>query len=421
MNALHSFLGERLDRASEDEIFSFPAVWSAWILAEEQKIDSASLSRLDTAKDELGIAGMNLLAQAHTALGENGKAGRLYERSKNFITMGTQSIGISETYEKAGYFSNGEVELALFLKTADLLDEESELILRIAGALDGKRHSRRFHSSFDDFWIINGFKNLLARNTPDSDGNIQVMLGETTLAEQKTGSNPGQSISEVYQFSEPPLSGLKRGENLDMSFKRADPGGRGSLYYAATLNYAIPVETAMARNEGIELFSQVETLDGQILDEANLPLGVTLRMRVSMSTLSRRSHLNLLVPIPSGAEIVDPSFATSGSFADSGGIESESWNRETVYGDTAEFDEDGYVSVDPWGWDFRFYHPIQTVYDNAVKYSWDDFYSGRREISFLFRTTTPGVYPTPPVSASLEFEPEVFGRTEGRLVIIRGE
>jgi uncharacterized protein YfaS (alpha-2-macroglobulin family) len=144
-------------------------------------------------------------------------------------------------------------------------------------------------------------------------------------------------------------------------------------------------------------------------------------MRVTLNTLNRRAYLKLTVPVPSGAEIVDAGFATTGSFGDSGGTGSESWTRETVYGDTAEFTDEGYAEADTGGWYFRFYTPLQTVYDNAVTYRWEDFYPGRREITFLMRTTSPGVFPTPPVSAALEFEPEVFGRSGGRLVIIHGE
>ncbi len=108
-------------------------------------------------------------------------------------------------------------------------------------------------------------------------------------------------------------------------------------------------------------------------------------------TLSRRSFLQLIVPVPSGAEIVDPSFATTGSYGDRGGIDSESWTRETVYGDTAEFDTEGYGSYGPDAWEYWFYRPLQKVYDNAVSYTWEDFYSGQREVSFLFRTTTPAM------------------------------
>jgi hypothetical protein len=56
-----------------------------------------------------------------------------------------------------------------------------------------------------------------------------------------------------------------------------------------------------------------------------------------------------------------------------------------------------------------------------MTYMWEDFYAGQRDVSFLIRTTSPGVFPTPPTQAFLEFEPEVFGRSEGRLFVIREE
>ncbi len=53
------------------------------------------------------------------------------------------------------------------------------------------------------------------------------------------------------------------------------------------------------------------------------------------------------------------------------------------------------------------------IYDNEVRFFFDQASRGRHEVSFLFRTTTPGVYPTPPVQAELMYQPEVFGRTAG--------
>jgi hypothetical protein len=177
----------------------------------------------------------------------------------------------------------------------------------------------------------------------------------------------------------------------------------------------------MPRDEGIEVRRQIETLSGDVIHGDVLPLGETLRMRVFLSTTRRLSYVNLQVPLPSGAEILDPTLKTTGSFADVGGLQTEEWTRETVYGDTATFTADGYASYGPGGWWFWFHRPIQRIYDNAMLYTWEDFYAGDRDVSFLFRTTTPGVYPTPPVQASLEFEPEIFGRSGGRLYIIREE
>ncbi|MCK5201027.1 MAG: hypothetical protein KAR21_21890, partial [Spirochaetales bacterium] len=53
-----------------------------------------------------------------------------------------------------------------------------------------------------------------------------------------------------------------------------------------------------------------------------------------------------------------------------------------------------------------------------VQYFFDNFKSGKREVEFYFRAVRPGVYPTPPIQAECMYEPEIFGRTAGRLVII---
>ena len=415
--ALDDYLLGRLAEAEARDAASFLAAWTALVLAEREKVESSDIQWLHDSEDELGIAAYNLLSQAYTHLGSRQRAKRLYERSKNFITIGTQTVTLAETYEVKEYFSTGEVELSAFLATATLRGEEAELLMRIAGALNQNRTSRRFHSLFDDFWIIEGFSNLLDEESGSQVTAIRAELAGETLIQREIESE-ALSISEGFPFTVAPLSQFKTQTPLEL---RITSDGTGTLYYSSTLRYALPVETALPRDEGIEVNSSIETLNGDILDPGSLPLGETLRVRVNLSTLVRRSFLKLTVPVPSGAEVVDASFSTTGSYGDAGGTDSESWTRETVYGDSAEFIADGHAAYGPDRWYFWFYRPMQQIYDNAVTYAWEDFYPGQREITFLIRTTTPGIYPTPPVSATTEFEPEVFGRDAGRLVVIHAE
>jgi uncharacterized protein YfaS (alpha-2-macroglobulin family) len=136
-------------------------------------------------------------------------------------------------------------------------------------------------------------------------------------------------------------------------------------------------------------------------------------MRVLLNTSKSRSYVNLTVPIPSGAEIVDPSFTTS-SFGNNGGVNSEQWTRETEYSDEETYVGEGYI-INGFIYPFT---PNQLIFNHELRYSWDNLYFGQREVSFLFRCTTPGIYPTPPATADLLFEPEVFGRGQGRLIVI---
>jgi len=418
LSALHSYLKDRLDEAREDDEPGFMAAWTAWVLAVSGDAAREDLDWLAAAEDRVGLAGYGLLSGAYAALDDDERAGALYQRSRNFISIGTRSVDLKESYEAASYFSSGEAEMALMLRNAAERGDQTEFLLRLAGALDRNRNEGRFHSRFDDFWILWGFAPLLQAEGRSGAVPVRVDLAEASLLEETLGGGNPVSLRRSWSWSEAPLADSAPGDRRALSLSS---DSASDLYYAAEIAYALPVETVLPRDEGIEVTGRIETLDGEILDPGNLPLGETFRMSVSVSTADRRSYLKLVIPVPSGTEIVDPSFATTGSYGDAGGTGGESWTRETVYGDTAEFVDDGYVTFGPEAWDFWYYRPLQTVYDNAVSYLWEDFYPGQREISFLIRSTTPGIYPTPPASASLEFEPEVFGRDGGRLAVIRGE
>ena len=422
LDDLRGWIGGRLAEAEREGDGSFLAAWSAWVLARSGVIGRDELRWLADSGDRLGIAGYGLVSEACALLGDRQKSAALYRRARNFITLGTRSVDVAETAERADYFAGPQIQLAALMRAAVLQDEEPEFVMRLAGSLDDRRNKRRFSSRFDDFWTVNGFAPLLREEKSGSAQRVTVNLGGRTLI---TEPSPGAelpdsggplSLRRSFPLIAPPLSQLEVETPLPLTIST---DGKDPLYYSAALSYALPAETALHRDEGIEVFSRIETLTGEELSPDQLPLGETLRVRVNINTLNRRSFLRLVVPIPSGAEIVDPSLAVSGRYLNAGGTDSETWTRETVYGDTVDVIGEGYAQFSPAGWRFWFYRPIQTVYDNAAAYLWEDFHAGQREISFLIRTTTPGIYPTPPVSVSLQFEPEVFGRSAGTLFIIK--
>ena len=417
-SALMRYLYRHLEEARDERIHTFLTAWNASLLAASGSVSPSDLRFLRDAGDVLGIAGNAMLAEAYLRLGETSVAKSIYARMRNFVIVGTQSVDVLETYEARGFFDSGAAEIALMLRIGTLLEDPDELLLRPAASLNQSRTDRRFQSVHDDFWIVHGFSPLLSREKPTEDVTVSVRLGEQLLLDRRVDADAPQSIMEQYPLFESPLAAVPRNEPLRLEVTR---GAAGQVYYAATLRYALPGETALPRDEGIEVRRQIERLDGTVLDGERLPLGETLRMRVFLSTTRRLSYVNLAVPLPSGAEILDPTLRTTGSYDEAGGLQTEGWARESVYGDTVTVSTQGTASYGPDGWWYWFYRPIQRIYDNAMLYTWEDFYAGDREVSFLFRTTTPGIYPTPPVQASLEFEPEIFGRGGGRLYVIGEE
>ena len=417
-SALVAYLRGRLEDARMERVPDFTTAWVASLLASSGAVTPSDLRFLRDAGDALGIAGNALLAEAYLKLGDSAVARSIYARLRNFIVMGTQTVDVLETYEARGFFDRGATEIALMLRVGTLLDDPDEFLLRLARSLDQSRTNRRFRSPHDDFWVVHGFSPLLAREQPGEDVTVSVRVGEQLLMDRRLEAGAARSVLETYPLFDGPLAGAPRDEPLPLEVRR---GATGRIFYAATLRYALPGETALPRDEGIEVRRQIERLDGTVISGERLPLGETLRMRVFVSSTRRLGYLNLQVPLPSGAEVLDPTLRTTGSYAEAGGMQTEAWTRETVYGDTVTVGAEGTAEYRHGSWWFWFYRPIQRIYDNAMLYTWEDFYAGDREVSFLFRTTTPGIYPTPPVQASLEFEPEVFGRSEGRLYVIGEE
>lgn len=400
---------------TQNERFSpYYKAYLAYVLTASGRKDSAYLQQLEALEDELGLGGYGLLAQAYLTAGDKESANRVYKRSKNFVLMGTQRVDVKESYEATQYWSSLLAEMAIMLKNAYELGEDAGLVQRLAGSLE--RSERYWSTLNDDLWTILGFIPLLDAEGPGT-GTTDFTLssGETALAKAELNAAKPASTTSL-EFSEKPLVNLPRDSIVPLDFEKQ---GDSPLYYTTILRYALPTETAFARDEGIEVNVRYESLDGELVAEDALKLGETYRVRANVSTSKRRQRLELLVAIPNGAEIVDPGFVTTGRFSDKGGTGAQTLERETVYGDTISVSAEGYGSRDYDSWYWYFYNPDSFALDNMMVYRWTDFYAGSREITFLVRVTTPGIYPTPPASASLEFEPEVFGRSDGKLFVIK--
>jgi hypothetical protein len=166
--------------------------------------------------------------------------------------------------------------------------------------------------------------------------------------------------------------------------------GKGSLYYTALFRYSTAAAEVEPRDEGIGVSAEILDEQGRTIEAGDLGLGKVYRMRLVLYSSRDRTFLAVRAPVPSGAEPIDGSLATSQVVRQP---------REAATEETAE---------DEWG---AWY--TTRVDDNEVRFFFDVFGRGKQELSFLFRTTTPGTYPTPPVQAELMYQGEVFGRTAG--------
>jgi uncharacterized protein YfaS (alpha-2-macroglobulin family) len=408
-SALFSYLSNYGTKYNGDLYFN---VYLHYIKALAGEFDQARTDEFLSLGDELGISGYALLAYVYELEGREGDLQKIYRKIKNFVSMGTQGVDIKETYESRYYFDSMYQQLSHLLRLGIKAGEVPEILNRYTFSLNQDKNSRNWLNSHDRMWIGLALSDLVrTEKFSDIKFEAEVVINEDTIMKGRfQGLSRGPQEKGLDLFKEIiPISGQNTLSSLQ--FRKI---GTGTLFYTTTLKYALPNEVAMMRDEGLSVFSQIENMDGDVLTNNELELGETYRMRVLLNTSKSRSFVNLTVPIPSGAEIVDPGFSTSSAYKNKGGVSSESWTRESEYGDEETYIGEGYI-IDGYFYPFT---PNQLIFNQEIRYSWDSLYSGQREISFLFRCTTPGIYPTPPATADLLFEPEVFGRDKGRLIVI---
>ena len=368
-------------------------------------------------RDQLGIAGYALAALSYLELGDTQTAGALLGRIKNFIKVGTRSIDLIETYESRYYFDSNVQQLALLLMLYRKLDPGSDMVTRVANALRQRQQHGYWVNTADTAWALIAYSQVFDNESGRStDFLADVKVNNAQIVSERFKGVSSRPVIAELPFTDGPLAALDRNKLFPVLLEKR---GAGTLFYNMTIRYALPAEIVLARDEGFSLYTELYDLDGKKLEGRELMAGETYRMRAVLSTSKRRMFVALRVPVPSGADIVDASFVTTGSYLDKGGTDARSWARETIYGDEFTFTGEGNAYLTEDGLYFSFQRPVQKIMDNEVVYYFNDFYNGKNEIDFLFRAVIPGVYPTPPAYAVCMYEEEVFGRSAGALYVIK--
>jgi uncharacterized protein YfaS (alpha-2-macroglobulin family) len=325
--------------------------------------------------------------------GDREKALKMKQRIGNLIKVGTRTVDVIEP-NKRYYFSSQVNDLSLILMLYHELGGNDEMVMRLVNTLMQRQENGYWNNTVATEWVIQAFYHL-----------YQDESGEKTNLTAKVSIDSNEfiktmfkgAINETYTkdlYFEDELRDFKRDELLPLHITGE---GSGTIYYNATIRYALPSEVVMPRDEGLSVFTEISDLNGKkIKDGKGLKLGETYRMKVVVSSNKRRKYVAVRAPIPSGAEVLDSSFVTTAAIEDK--VE-----KNSGYG--------GYYS---W-----WYKPVQFVYDNEVQYFFNEFFEGKQEMEFMFRVTSPGIYPTPPTTAECMYEEEVFGRTGGMLYVIQ--
>jgi uncharacterized protein YfaS (alpha-2-macroglobulin family) len=247
----------------------------------------------------------------------------------------------------------------------------------------------------------------------DADYDFSLFLNDEELA---SGTATRENVQESVKLKVPIADLLVETGNL-LTVARTD--GNGRLYYSAHLKVFLPVEEIEPAERGIivsrrytlESCLAEKTKDKDIVcsDVREAKLGDVIRVDLTIIAPNDLYYVVVEDPLPAGAEAIDTGLATTSLLAMDPTLHRTS---RVFFGEEDVFYERPYY----WWW-WRWYSRSELRDEKVVLFA-DYLPKGTYEYSFTMRATLPGDYHVIPTVASEFYFPEVFGRSDGRLLSI---
>ncbi|MCQ2585246.1 MAG: MG2 domain-containing protein [Treponema sp.] len=323
-------------------------------------------------------------------------------RIRTYMRPGTRGVDISQdsSWWRSWYNTNDE-RMALALQFFVQMDKDDEMVTRLIWSLMQNQKAGYWQSTATTSKVLEAFYTVIKKSDLDNlNQTSKAKIGGKELVSGMFKGPAAKPVTVTVPFTDPRLSSLDKDKLQSLDFEKE---GNGSLYYTASLKYAIPYENQNARDEGLGLsYVLTDIITGEEIKPAagstriELESGRIYSVKVKLSTSRDRQFIAMRAPIPSGAEILDSTFVTS---------------PEESYSGTS-YDNDNHYDWGHW-------MSNQAIYDNEIQFFWDRFRKGSTTAEFKFRAVRRGVFPVPPVTAECMYEPEVFGRTNGLLYTIK--
>ncbi len=394
------------EKRSEDLPFEFS--FALRVLAEAGELRKDEAEAVLRSTRNFKAAEWSQLGLVFLALKDEARADFCLQKALGFLKQSPRSVDIDAS--GLGRWNDRLSSMSMLLELLVRRNPSSDIARRLVASMLAEQRAGYWQSTNTTYWVLSAFAAAVKAEGGTPDFKASVLLAGKELTSAEFRSLSGLRQVREWPFAETPLSSFPRDRLLPLEFRKE---GRGTLYYGAVLRYAVPLETAVNRDEGFEVVSRITLADGSPLPAGALKRGQLYRLTVSVTSDKLREFVAVRMPVPSGADIVEsvaPAWRLGGA-ADAGfGAGAEPTPRrggdEYGYDDEACCD-DGYYAAS-----------TVKVFDNEAHAYVTRFAPGTQSFSVLFRATSAGVFPVPPATAECMYEPEVFGRDVSTLVLI---
>ncbi len=366
---------------------------------------NSALSSYGDVSNQYSLTTNAYIALAYLAEGSTEsvlKAKNIATDIRSYLIPDLRSITISKKLNRSYnwyWYDNQIDEISLILQLLVSINPNDQFVDKLIFRLlseQSKGYWTNTSSSAKALEAIYTF--IKQRNLDNLDLTATVDINNKNIMKESFKGVAAKPKTLKLPFEDEILKSIPRGKQIPLTFSKE---GTGTLYYTTEMKYALPDEMQRWRDEGIDVeYTITDYKTGNVINTEGsnatnslitLESGKTYKAQIYVSSKRQRDYVAIRCPIPSGAEILDSTFITSGSEAQVSSSKNSYWR----------------------------YYSSKNIKDNEVQYFYNNFYSGGTYITFTFRATRRGVYPTPPVMAECMYEPEVFGRSNGYLFVIK--
>lgn len=353
------------------------------------------LASFTNLEDE-SLNSLSYIGLAYKNLGENSKVEEIINLIKPYLQPSERSVSIIEknTNRIWNSFESETEQFALILQLLVSQNPNDSMVERLIFTLMQNQSQGYWQNTATTSHVLEAiYTYIKKRNLDETNFTATVELDKNQIMSEKFENINAKPKTLNFDFTDEQIKNLPKGKSIPVEFTKS---GKGQVFYTMEMKYALPDEMLTSRDEGLKVEYKIQDAETkEILNQnqenclVELESGKLYKATVRIESTKDRNFVALRAAIPSGAEILDSTFVTSGSEAE---IENSSW---------------------------RHWLSNKVIHDNEIQFFWNSFETGSTEITFTFRAVRRGVYPTPPVTAECMYENEIFGRSEGLLYTIK--
>ncbi|MBN2005574.1 MAG: Ig-like domain-containing protein [Anaerolineae bacterium] len=378
--------------------------WLLYVLAEARRAPSGTLDELYENRDKLSTYARGYLAQSLWLYDKNdARLATLLSDFNNAAILSATGAHWEETNYDWWAMNTDTRSTAIVLDTLAKLDPGNALIPNVVRWLMVARKTGIWETTQETAWALIALTDWMVE-TGELDANYEFGL-YLNDAERASGVATRETIREsVRQVI--PITDLLADATNALSIARTD--GPGRLYYTAHLEVFQPVEKVEPADRGIIVqrrYTLADCVNEQIAkggsaldcpDVREVKLGDVIRVDLTIIAPHDRYYVVVEDPLPAGGEAIDTGLATTSLLA----MDPQLQRTGSRY----------------WWW-WNWYSRSELRDEKVVLFS-DVLAAGTYEYSYTFRATLPGDYHVMPTVAKEFYFPEVFGRSDGRLLTI---